>query len=400
MVIFSMTNTHIQKSLALAFTLIIGVILILSEPISLPTGLDFSQLYVSLQRASEGKALYQIDAYLIDYNAQHSEMRGAFPFAGPPWYLALFLPLGYLSPEKAALGWAILNVAFLGATIALACASFSMRSLGLIIATALLAAPVQGHLIVGQFSLIVGLGIALTIWGSIHHYHTIVAVGLALTTLRPHLGFPFVAAFLLWTLIGSRSLFFKHATRFLALFGAFLVASLCVDSSSLASYPNYLATLNSLAVNKVCDTCSSIPIFATYQQTLPGHDVWRVRFALSLVFGAILITPLLLMRSNAPLFISSTVFGVLLAAPYLRNYDYVLVIPALLVTAQQALRVESTHVRMKVLGLVFLATIIVGVLPYLTSRSNQGSYLWLSPLMGYMASALLSRELSRRNYNG
>jgi hypothetical protein len=315
MVIYPMTNAHIQKGLALAFTLILGVILILCEPISLPTSRDFSQLYVSLQRAYEGKALYQIDAYLIDYNEQLSEMRGAFPFAGPLWHLALFLPLGSLSPEKAALAWAILNVSFFSVTIALTCASCSVRSLGLIIATALLAAPVQGHLIVGKFSPIVGLGIALTIWASIHHYHSIVAVGLAPTTLRPHLSFPFVAVFLLWTLIGPRSLFFKQATLFVAFFGAFLVASLRIDSSSLASYPNYVATINTLAVNKVCDTCLSIPIFATYQQILPGHDVSRVRFALSVVFGAILITPLLLMRSSAPLFICSTVFGVLLAAP-------------------------------------------------------------------------------------
>lgn len=390
-----MTNVQIQKTLAVSFALILAAVLILCEPISLPTNLDFSQLYVSLQRAYEGTPLYRLDDHLIDYNSRHSEMRGAFPFPGPPWYVALFFPLGMLSPEKAAFAWAIINVAFLGVTIALTCPTFSVRVLGAIIATALLAAPVQGHLIVGQFSLIVGLGIALTIWASSHHYHTIVAVGLALTTLRPHLGLPFVAAFLLWTVKGSRLEFFKQCGLFLTVCALLLAASLYIDPTSITSYPAYLATLNSLAVNKVCDTCSSIPIFATYQQIPPGQDIWQLRFAFSLAFGAILIAPLLIMRTSSTLFISSTVFGILLAAPYLRNYDYVLVIPALLVTTQQALRLESKYLRAKVLSLVLLATFIAGVLPYLTDRSTQGTYLWLSPLMGYMASAVLSREQSR-----
>lgn len=389
-----MTNSNIQKILALTCILVLGGLLIILEPVSLPATLDFSQLYLSLQRANDGRALYHLDNELIEYNSQHSEIRGAFPFAGPPWYIALFLPLGYLSPEKAAFTWAILNVLFLSLTVALINSRYSTRGLGIFITIALLAAPVQGHLIVGQFSMIVGLGIALTIWASRQDRHALVAVGLALTTLRPHLGIPFVAAFLMWSLLESRSRFFKRGILFLALSALLITASLWLDSTSITSYPGYLTTLNSLAVNKVCDTCSSIPIFATYQQTIAGQDVWRVRFVLSVVFGAILIAPLLTVRTNAALFASSTVFAILLAAPYLRNYDYVLLIPALLVSLQSTPQLKSGSVRRNVYSLIFLASVVAGVLPYLTDRSSQGSYLWLSPLFGYMASALLIKELN------
>jgi len=319
-------------------------------------------------------------------------MRGAFPFPGPPWYIALLLPLGMLSPEKAAFAWALINVGLLCFTVALTSPSQSIKTLGLVITIALLAAPVQGHLIVGQFSLITGFGIALTTWASIRHRHALVAVGLALTTLRPHIGLPFVLAFLLWTALRVRSSFIKQAPLFLSLFLLLIAASLLIDSKSLTSYPTYLTILNSLPVNKLCDTCSSIPIFATSQEPLLGYGIWTLRFALSLLFNCILIAPLMLVPMSAPLFISSTVFAILLAAPYLRNYDYVLLIPPILITTHSARQLASKATQRKVYGLIFFTVVIAGLFPYMTDRISQGNYLWLSPLIGYVATTLVIKE--------
>ena len=387
-----MLNPKLRKSLLVACILSLAAILIVCQPITLPTDLDFSQLYISLQRAYEGKALYHLDEDLIEYNSRQNDMRGAFPFPGPPWYIALLLPLGMLSPEKAAFAWALINVVLLSFTVALTSPSYSIRTLGSVITIALLAAPVQGHLIVGQFSLITGFGIALTTWAFIRNRHALVAVGLALTTLRPHIGLPFVLAFLFWTALRARSSFIKQAPLFLSLFVLLIAASLLIDSKSITSYPTYLTILNSLPVNKLCDTCSSIPIFATSQEHFSEYGIWPLRFALSLSFNCILIAPLMLVPMSVPLFISSTVFAILLAAPYLRNYDYVLLIPPILITIHSARQLASKAAQRKVYGLLFCTVVIAGLFPYLTDRISQGGYLWLSPLIGYVATTLVIKE--------
>lgn len=360
------------------------------EPVSLPTTMDFYSLYEGLARAYGGKMLYQLDGELIDPNSGASELRGAFPFPGPPWYLVVFFPLGLLSLEKAALSWALLNVGFLSLMVALTCRGLSAKALALLTSMTLLAAPVQGHLIVGQFSLIVGLGIALTLWASTHHRPALVAVGLILTTLKPHIGLPFVAAFFLWSVRGAPTGVMKQAGLFVGFLVVLLLAPLAIDPHSLSMYPGYLVTLNSLPVNKVCDTCSSIPTFATDIWSVASGDIWRVRFVMSSLLWAILIMPLVIVGLSAPLFISATVFAILLSAPYLRNYDYVLLIPPLLITAQSASQVTSPLIRRMTWGLLTLATLIAGVLPYFTDRVAQGRYLWVAPLVGYVATIVLS----------
>jgi hypothetical protein len=385
-----MTTPRIHQICILLFALTLGALIVICEPVSVPTSMDFSQLYEGLQRAYEGKMLYQLDDELIDPNLRGSDLQGAFPFPGPPWYLVVFFPLGLLSIEKAALAWALLNIGFLSLTVVLVCRGLSARAVALITSITLLAAPVQGHLIVGQFSLIVGLGIALTLWASTHQRPGLVAIGLILTTLKPHIGLPFVAAFLLWSVRGVPTVFMKQAGLFVALLVVLLFASLVIDPYSLSMYPGYLTTLNSLPVNKVCDTCSSIPIFVTDLWHLDGGDVWRVRFVTSILLGALLIGSLLMLGLSVPLFVSATVFAILLSAPYLRNYDYVLLIPPLLISAQQAYQVNSRSTRRTIWGLLALATLIAGVLPYLTDRVSQGRYLWVAPLVGYVATVVLS----------
>jgi hypothetical protein len=385
-----MTPPRIHQICILLFAVTLGALIVICEPVSLPTTIDFSSLYEGLQRAYSGKMIYHLDRDLIDPNVRGSELRGAFPFPGPPWYLVVFYPLGLLSPEKAALSWALLNVGFLSLTVALTCGGLSARAVALITSMTLIAAPVQGHLIVGQFSLIVGLGVALTLWASTHKRPGLVAVGLILTTLKPHIGLPFVAAFLVWGARGAPTEVMKQAGVFVALLVVLLLASLAIDPRSLSMYPGYLTTLNSLPVNKVCDTCSSIPILVTDVWHLAGGDVWRVRFVTSILLGTILILPLIIIGMRAPLFVSAAVFAVLLSAPYLRNYDYVLLITPLLITAQQASQVSSLSTRRMIWGVLTLATIIAGVLPYLTGRVAQGRYLWVAPLLGYVATVVLS----------
>lgn len=94
------------------------------------------------------------------------DLRGEFPFPGPPWYAGILLPLGLLSPSKAALAWALLTIGLVFGTIKLVFQSSSVVSLGVLSIVALVSAPVQGHLIVGQFSLLAGFGVALAVWAA------------------------------------------------------------------------------------------------------------------------------------------------------------------------------------------------------------------------------------------
>ena len=127
-----MLSPVIQKCFVGTLTLALGLSLMVWEPVSFPTTLDFSQLYVSLERAYDGGALYRLDRALDAPTSGGGELQGAFPFAGPPWYLALLLPLGVLSPQKAAFAWALLNVGFLFLTVALIYQRSSARAIALI----------------------------------------------------------------------------------------------------------------------------------------------------------------------------------------------------------------------------------------------------------------------------
>jgi hypothetical protein len=94
-----MTTARVHQICILLFALTLGALIVICEPVSLPTSMDFSQLYEGLQRAYGGKMLYQLDDELIDPNSRGSDLQGAFPFPGRPWYLVVsflsdFCPLG------------------------------------------------------------------------------------------------------------------------------------------------------------------------------------------------------------------------------------------------------------------------------------------------------------------
>lgn len=79
-----MLSPVIQKCFVGTLTLALGLSLMVWEPVSFPTTLDFSQLYVSLERAYDGGALYRLDRALDAATSGDGELQGAFPFAGPP----------------------------------------------------------------------------------------------------------------------------------------------------------------------------------------------------------------------------------------------------------------------------------------------------------------------------
>jgi hypothetical protein len=376
---------------ALVCAICIGAVVVSLEPITLPSDLDFGPLYRSIQQLDRGEGMYALKAGAVESQMGREDLRGEFPFPGPPWYVAILLPLGFLSPSKAALAWALLNIGLLFGTIVLASRSSSVVSLGVLSMLTLVSAPVQGHLVVGQFSILAGFGYALTAWGARFDRHVCMAMGLVLGTFRPHLGVPFLVVALVRSFQSSRRTFLIRAGWCLVSFAVLLLLALVVDPTSISMYPNYLKTLNGLAVNKVCDTCSSVPIVALRPWQSSLNDLWMARFLLGGMCWVVLVIPLLARGVSGELFLSGAMFVSLLAAPYVRNYDYVLLVPPLIIAWWEARWARPYWGRTIAFSLLLCAILLAGVGPYATGRTLQSNYLWLAPCMGYCAILLLKR---------
>lgn len=363
--------------------------LVCLEPVVVPSDLDFGPLYRSIQRVYEGQEIYHVSPELVERNSTSVDLRGEFSFPGPPWYVALMLPLGLLSASKAALCWALLNIAFLCGAIALVCRASSPVSLGVLCVLTLVSAPVQGHLVVGQCTMLAGFGFALAIWGVRSERHLATATGLVLSTFRPHLGVPFLMVALVHCARVSWRVFLIHVLWCLGLLIILTSLALSIDPSSILSYLPYVQTLNSLPVNKVCDTCSSIPVLAIRPWQSDLENLWTIRFAVSGVCWVLLGIPLALSAASSEVVLAGAMFLSLVGAPYVRNYDYVLLVPPLILTWQGALRARLGWARDITRGLVVCAALLVGIGPYATDRALQSNYLWLAPCLGYLAILIL-----------
>lgn len=374
----------------------LGALLVFLEPVTVPFDLDFSSLWLSVTRAYNGEGLYTLNPALLDYHAIRADLRGEIPFPGPPWYVALLLPLGLLSPTKAALTWALLNIGFLCCSVALVTSGHSILSLGILCVLSLLSAPAQGHLVVGQFTILAGFGFALALWASRRDSHLLAAIGMVLATFRPHFGVPFMALALVKAAQASRHAFLIRLSWSLGLFVVLGGLALLIDPTSITAYAPYLKALNSLPVNKLCDSCSSFPIVAARPWQSELEWIWAARFTLSIVCWLLLGIPLLLSAVSLEVVLSGAMFVALLAAPYARNYDYVLLIPPLIVIWRAAMGVPARPDRLVVCGLVLSAVVVAGVGPYFTDRALQSNYLWLAPCIGYFATLILMRAGANR----
>lgn len=370
----------------------LGVELAYLQPSTVPDVLDFGLLYRSIERAYQGQTLYSLTPALVESNSASAELRGELPFPGPPWYTALFLPLGLLSSTQAALAWALINIGLVCGTVALVSRPLAPVSLGLVSLIALVSAPVQGHLVVGQFTIIAGFGFALTTWASRLGKPRITSLGLILTTFKPHLGLPFTLVALATTGKASLRQLFAVVSWSILLFMLLALVALLIDPTSLTSYLPYLQKLNSLPVNKVCDTCSSVPIVALRPWQNRLEQLWTARFILGGLCWLALATPLLISKTSTAVVLSGAMYIALLAAPYARNYDYVLLVAPLILNWREAAHQLTGRELHIVQGLLVSSATLAGIVPYLTDRSLHSSYLWLAPVMGYISTMIIARR--------
>lgn len=368
----------VAGSLALALGL--GLLLFVRHfPIRVPADLDFSQAYLSADNILHGRGIYfrSSDRALFGDSAAYLPQTD-FAFTGPPWYALLVSSLGFFSPEKAAVIWAALNALTLCGALLLITKHLEPRTKFLAISAALLAAPVQGLIIVGQFTMPLVLGLALILTGEPSRPGR-KALGFFLLTLRPHIGLPIIVGMIARLIIRKDRSTYAVWIRFFLISALLLGLTALVDPGSFRAYLDYLNFLNSLDINKICDSCSSLPILMSGGLVPGGGSIWLIRFFLAAIVFAIPAWWAVRLEEDrlAALILS---LAALIAAPYVRNYDYVTLIPILACLAGgcDLINIEKSRLG-RLAGL--WAILAAGLFPYLIPREFTVYYLWTVPLL-------------------
>lgn len=326
----------------LASFLFLFVIAIL--PIPIPPYLDFQVIYHADMGLSRGISIY-------DHAGQVNMIAGlahvlpaqvyVLPFPYPPWYALVTLPLAWLPITVAARLWFGLNLLMLFASIWLLTDGWESRKRLASFPLALLFWPVLGSLFIGQYGFPVLLGGALFGYALQKQKTGLAAVSAALLTFKPHLG-------MLVLLIGLISLFSRR-DRFgrRALIATVIVGVILFGIGFLASplWPvDYFRSLTGFKDVSQCHQCNNV---AMKMAALFG-DGFNLAVGFAIVLFVILIGWLIWQRHalllQPYLLVASAVTVILLASPYLQNYDYILLLVPIFAMASKAHRFEWTFV--------------------------------------------------------
>lgn len=373
----------------LVLPIIIAIGLMFLMPPDINPGLDFSQFYADLFGILRGDAIYNQLSHSLHYaEATLTRPLKLNPPAYPPWYYVFFLPLGALDILTSARVWALLNIAMLGVALTLLTERLTRYRRAALIVLWAVFTPVIGHLVVGQQTILLLTGLALLLNGLERQSSPATTIGLVLLSFKPHLGIPVAAASLVWVLWRNSPLAVSTLVRLLAAGILLALLSLLLDSHSLVDYPESLQRLSALSLNQACDTCSSLPI--TLQRILPAGEspsLWSSRFLISLVLAVLFAIPLFVTRLPARTFLAGSVCVTLLCAPYIRNYDYVLLLfPLTALMEESLIKSRLKKVRSKARFFLCLGAYgIAGIMPLLLSRESHQYTLWISALLAYLA---------------
>lgn len=170
-------------------------------------------------------------------------------YAYPFFYTFFLIPLTYFSYDWASAIWMVLLEVCLVAGVFLLLDLFRWKPRPLLLAWLLLWTiinyyPARG-LLLGQVSLLVYLLAVLTLWALAREQDHLAGIALAVSTLKPQMGFLLVPLLLLWALRARR---YKFLFTFAAAFGIFMALSFALLPSWLGDwlavvqrYPEYTA---------------------------------------------------------------------------------------------------------------------------------------------------------------
>ena len=308
------------------------LVVLASLPLPIPAYLDFQVLYQTDMGLLRGISPYD-HAGQVQMIAQIAhvppEQVYVLPFPYPPWYALSTLWLAWLFPiEVAARIWFGISLALLLLSTWLLTDGWDPRLRLPAFGFAIFFLPVMGSLFVGQYVFPVLLGAALMSHALRHENAMLAALAAGLLTFKPHLGGPILLVVLLH-LWQRKDAFGRRTLGTILGIGVvlFLIGFLADRAWPVSYLRSLLAFRQDSGVSR-CNLCASLP--ALILSLLNGV----LTLAPALAIGALILVSLgalwIMMRRSAlqdpALLIAVSILVLLLASPYLFNYDFLLLL--------------------------------------------------------------------------
>lgn len=390
--------------LLLAFLSLVVFAFLLHLPI--PPHLDFQVLYHADLGLLQGIPLYDRagQAEMVARLAQAPlDQVFVLPFPYPPWYALSTIFLALPPVNIAARLWFGINLLMLAGSVWLLTnrekktilnpalspcpspnpstklrASFSgptgalREGVGVRVFNHLLAIlfiPALGSLYVGQYIFPILLGAALMIFALRRTNVPLTALAAALLTFKPHLGGPLVLVALAYLFI-RRDDFSHRALKAILVAGLLLfVVGFIADPIWPVNYLHSLLGFRDVPGVLSCELCASLPVALVGLAT--GQTDLRSALPIGAVLFVLLTAGLFLLRRDLfhspETIIPTAILIILLADPYLLNYDFTLLLIPLFAMSASARRMDWLWlVTAYLLPLILLGIFGRGGSPYLS----------------------------------
>jgi len=401
--------------LAIVLLATVMIVIAMKIPIPLATNSDFKVIYYTDQGLTLGIDVYDHTSKInminevYDTNIDENFMP---QFAYPPWYALSTFYLGLIPIQQAAVLWFEINLAMLFLSVWFLTDGWKKPLYRLLaFPAALFFFPVLGTLAIGQYDFPVLLGVSMLIYAFKHKYPALTALGMALLTLKPHLGGLILIAGLiyLWSCHAevrffSRSIstwlgrepslplrvtplttFGKKALAYTIYTGIFLfIIGFIADSSWLLNYLGSLFSYRDLGHITTCSECINISVWLS--RSISGELSLSQAGAIGGLILTALVVILFLIRKNLfqspALLLASALIITILASPYLYNYDFLLLLVpfALFVNSNierivTALCYFGSTFALIIYGrdgnaVLLIASVVIAILLYLRIRSQ------------------------------
>ncbi|HQU37044.1 MAG TPA: glycosyltransferase family 87 protein [Anaerolineales bacterium] len=321
-------------ALTLGFVIVtLGVMLAVAwlAPLPLEPFLDFQVLYRADSGLLRGIPLYDLagqEQMVANDLGVAVERVFVLPFPYPPWYALATLPIALLPISIAVRMWFLLNTAMLMLSAWLITDGWTPRSRLISFVLAPLFFPSLGALMVGQYVFPTMLGMAMMVYALRQKNAAVLAVGMALTTFKPHVG-AFALLAVAVHLLLRRDDFGARALKSAAVTGLFLFAiGFLADGNWVV---NYWGSLFAFKDASACRQCDSLPMAITQ---LVGFGFDRAFLvSLALLIGLVALLARSFPRLQDGRLVALFTCMMLLVNPYLQNYDFAFVWIPLMVCA-------------------------------------------------------------------
>ena len=300
----------------------------------IPYSLDFQALYHANLGVLRGVPYYDWTGQvnMIADMAGVTPLQVALnPFAYPPWYSFITLPLAMLPIQMAARLWFAINFLIVLIFVWLATVEKPVRDRILFLLLTILFLPIPGTLIVGQFVFPVLLGAGLLLFALPRERVWLTSLGLFLLTFKPHMGglvFLAISVFLFLRCDVFAKRVFWHTCAIMAFF---FISGFLVDWNWPVHYLEKLFVFRE--VSQCEDLCISIPMMIL---SLFGVSSAKAIWVAGVLFVGVsgwFIRSRPKVWKDARMLIAVGFCITLLSSPYQYNYDFVVLLLPLFVLA-------------------------------------------------------------------